>query len=149
MPRLRSKAPLTVNVLEELRHDIEGALLLDDWLGEGGEPVSQTQADYRADQCLHGNGGDPCPLNIEPNWWDRVKEAIADTIRAELELKKRINLRVIGEPELAMCKPCGCCLKLKVWTPIKHIKKHLSEESLDQMPNFCWQKIEIERLNHG
>lgn len=135
-----------MNVFEELRNDVQGALLLNDWIGDGGEPVSQAQADFRADACLHGNGGSPCPLNVEKNWWDKVKDAIAETIRAELELKNRIQLHATGENDLFMCRPCGCCLRLKVWTPIKHIQKHLPKEALDSMPSFCWQKNEIERL---
>lgn len=134
-----------MNIFDEFRNDVEAALLLRDWLGEGGDPVSQAQADFRADVCLHGNGGEGCPLNVEPNWWDRVKDAIAETIRAELEVKRRLQLHATGEEHLSMCKPCGCCLKLKVWTPTKHIKAHTSSDTLDKMPGFCWQRIEIER----
>lgn len=132
-----------VNIIEELRRDVEGAKLLADWLGDGGEPVSQIVAEQRASVCAFGDGGYPCGLNREANWWDRVKHKIADTIRAELEIKHQLALKVSSENALHMCASCGCALPLKVWTPTKHLKAHTPAHVIDKTPPFCWMRKEL------
>ena len=132
-----------MNLLDKLRNDIEGVKLLNDWIGEGGQPVSSMRSEHRAAACVSGNQGQPCPFNVEPGWWERVKSSIAQTIQAELELKHHLELRQPLDDGLHMCSICGCCLKLKVWTPIQHIQAHTSSEMLDKMPGYCWQKREI------
>lgn len=134
-----------MSIIEEIRNDVEGVALLTDWLGEGGVPVSQHQAETRSKVCISGDNGKRCPLNMAPGWWEKhIKEPIADTILAELELKNRLELHVPDEEALAMCQPCGCCVRLKVWTPIKHIKAHTSPDVFAKFPPWCWQKTEIE-----
>lgn len=134
-----------MSLWDEIRNDLNGAALLADWIGHGLRPVQPKHAEWRSSVCLHGWKGEPCPLNRVPNWWDKVKNEIAETIRAELHLKERLKLKVKDEERLNMCKPCGCCLRLKVWTPANHIKAHTPRKVLSQMPRFCWQRIEIER----
>jgi len=131
-----------MSLIETIKNDIEGAAILRDWLGDG-DPVHPMVAEARAQRCTTGNEGKPCPLNIEANWWDRVKSTIADWIRYELELKNKMELKVPQEDALGMCKACGCCLRLKVWTPIKHIKDHITPAQLKTTPGFCWIRAEI------
>jgi len=135
-----------MSLLEKLKDDIEGAKLLKDWLGGNGIPVSQIHADHRAYACAHGNAGEPCPLNKEPGWWDRVKSVIANWIRAELELKNHLNMRVANEDEVNMCAACGCCIKLKAWTPIRYIKDHTPPKKIAKTPSYCWMRKEINEL---
>ena len=92
----------SMNVIEEIKNDMTGIELLDDWIGAGGMPVHQMVADFRAQRCIHGNEGDKCPLNVEPGWWDRVKSVIAHTIKRELEIKNRLKLKVAEEESLAI-----------------------------------------------
>ena len=132
-----------VNIIQELRRDVEGAKLLSDWLGDGGEPVSQIVAEHRASVCAFGDGGYPCGLNREAGWWDRVKHKIADTIRAELEIKHRMALRVSSESALHLCVACGCCLNLAIWSPTKRLAEHTTQETLDKMPSWCWKKKQV------
>lgn len=106
-----------------------------EWLGGGGVPVSQTQADMRSHIC------ETCPKNVENGWWDRVKSAIAYAIRSHLEQKNMMGLRVFNEDKLGMCKACGCCIKLKVWVPIEHIRNH---PSVENFPPWCWIPSESE-----
>lgn len=134
-------------LLEQVRNDASGAALLKDWLGAGGVPIEQVQAELRADVCYRGNNGAPCPLNKEPNWWQRFANTIALTIRRQLELKRRLGLRVQKEHHIHMCAACGCCLKLKVWVPIQHIGNHTSVETFNKFPPYCWQKTEMEALH--
>lgn len=136
-----------MSLLEKLRQDVEGAKLLKDWFGDGGVPVSQIHSEHRADACVHGNGGQPCSLNRAANWWnlhENAKNAVAQTIRSELELKNHLSLHVSSEDELHLCAACGCCLKLLVWTPAWRLKEHTTPEQLAMMPSFCWKKKEIE-----
>lgn len=119
---------------EELKNDKAGLELLSDWLGDGGEPVHQGIAEQRALVCIQ------CPNNTAPDWWDIVKNTIADWIRNELELKSKLKMSTTNDEKIHMCKMCGCCLKLKVWTPLDYIKKHVAPEKLSEAPQFCWMK---------
>lgn len=134
-----------VRILDEIKSDANGAALLADWLGDGGFHVEQAEADIRASACYKGYFGKPCPNNKEPNWWEKFKTSIAMTIRKQLSLKSRLKLKAHREDEIHMCSICGCCLKLKVWTPIEHIKKHTSAEMLQRYPFFCWQRMEMSK----
>lgn len=120
--------------------------ILKDWLGDGGEPVSSSVAEKRSMACVMGNGGTHCPKNVEPNWWERVKNKIALAIREQLAVKHQLGLFVSKENEIHMCRICGCCLKLKVWTPIEYVKKHLTDEEIKDLPHWCWMKTEIDSI---
>ena len=132
-----------MNIVKEVKDDINGIEALADWLGDPGLPVHQMVAEFRSERCATGNDGKPCPLNVEPNWWDRVKTQIALWIRRELELKHGMGLRVANEEKIHMCKSCGCCLRLKVWTPKSHLQKHITKESLEHNPDYCWLRKEL------
>lgn len=123
--------------------DINGVEALADWLGDGGSPVAPMIAEFRAARCVTGNNGGPCPLNCSPNWWERVKHAIADWIKAELAVKHDMKLEVSNEHQLHMCKACGCCLRLKVWVPAKHLKDHADTTQLKETPDYCWMRREL------
>ncbi len=132
-----------MTIIEEIRADVTGAALLADWLGSGGKPVSQIVAEHRAHICTHGDGGYPCGKNVAPNWWDKVKHAIADAIKAELEVKNKLSLKVSSEESVNICSCCGCCLRLAVWVPIERLKEHTTQKQLDCMPVWCWKRREI------
>jgi hypothetical protein len=133
-----------MNIFDEIKNDAHGLALLKDWVGDGGHPVSKEKADARAQACIgHGNLR-PCPMNKEPNWWQKFTNSIALTIRRQLELKEKASLVVWQEDRLHMCAACGCALPLKVWVPIEHVKSHLSVEQLNKTPSFCWMRKEIE-----
>lgn len=108
--------------------------VLDDWLGAGGLPVPQEQANHRAAICLE------CPENREPGWWDRVANEIASAIRRTLSMKNDLKYSVNSEEKLGMCRKCGCCIALKVHAPIEHIKDHTEDFTI--YPAWCWQRIE-------
>jgi hypothetical protein len=123
--------------------DINGVEALADWLGDAGVPVDPLVAEFRAARCVSGKNGQPCPLNRSPNWWEKVKHVVADWIKMELELKNNMKLEVTCEQRLHMCKASGCCLRLKVWAPAKHLKTHISRETLDKTPDYCWMRKEL------
>lgn len=126
-----------MTLLDEIRNDAAGAAILKDWLGDGGAPVAPVVAEARAMVCVN------CPENRAPYWWEKAKNSIADAIRAHLVVKQQSGLRVSHEDEIHMCRVCGCCLRLKVWVPIEHIKEHTTPETLAKLPSHCWLLKEI------
>jgi hypothetical protein len=134
-----------MSVLDEIRNDINGAAILNDWLGAGGHPVSQETSDHRSLACVRGNNGEICRENVAPKWWETAKGKIADAIRSQLELKNKLRMTTPLESHLSMCRVCGCCLPLKVFVPIQHIKAHTPSEMLARYPSFCWQRKEMEQ----
>lgn len=145
-----------MNIIEEIKQDSAGLLFLKDWLGDGTSPVEFAVAQSRANVCLHtkvptgyqtASGPEEkegCPLNRHPNWWERwLSDPIANAIRRQLEIKQRMDLSLPEESNLNMCQPCGCCLKLKVWAPTEHLKRHTSPQVMEKLPNYCWLKKEV------
>ncbi len=104
---------------------------LTDWLGSGGHPVTAELAQNRADICLK------CPEN-KPD--SALTEAVGDAIKNVLALKNKMNLRVNGEKRLHQCAICTCALRLKIWTPIEVIRKHMDAGEIQRYPaEWCWQ----------
>ncbi len=135
-----------MSIRQEIKNDIDGAELLHDWLGAGGDAVHNKVAAMRAQHCIVGNNGQPCPHNIAPNWWNLLanfKTIVAQYIRGQLNLKEGMNLTVADEEHLHMCSMCGCCLKLKVHVPMSHIREHTPADTIKKMPDFCWIKKEL------
>lgn len=126
-----------MTILEQLKRDAAALPLLKDWLGEGLTPVDQALAEQRAQVCRS------CRENVEPGWWDRVKLAVAEIIRKEIEIKRKMGVRVEDEETLAMCSVCGCCLILKIHVPLHHIKAHTPEDTMAKFPPWCWIKKEL------
>ncbi len=124
-----------------------GASVLRDWFGDGLNPVGSAVANTRALVCLKGNDGLECPHLKAPNWWDeQIKNPAADAIKKQLEAKSHLKLETALDQHPRMCGVCGCCASLKVWTPLKHIAAHTSEETTKKFPAFCWIRQEIESL---
>lgn len=133
-----------MSLFAELKKDATGAAILKDWLGGGGQTVSQVEAEARAAICLH------CPEHKGGNWWStHFRSPIAKAITRQLEIKHKAGLRLSCEWHLFMCARCGCCLRLKAWVPIEHIAAHTDPEQLKLYPEFCWIRNSIERLPHG
>jgi hypothetical protein len=123
-------------VLKVLRQTATGAYILYDWLGEGGEPVPAEQANARAKVCQG------CPENRKAEWWQTAHSIIADAIMEHLAVKNELELKVENEDKIGMCRVCGCCNRMKVWSPLKHIKRHTLSETLAAFPPHCWIKTE-------
>lgn len=117
--------------------------ILLDWLGEGGTCVEQRKADDRALVCAFGNEGKACPLNRGQKWWEVFKNPIADAIKETLQIKNKMQMHVAHEDDLHMCKACGCCLPLKVWVPIEHVRKVVDGKALSEVPAYCWMRNEL------
>lgn len=112
-----------------------GARILSDWLGSGGIPVSQHDAQSRADICLQ------CPKNTAGGFVaSRITKPIADAIHEQLRVKHDLGLKVNRENELLTCAVCYCNLPLKVFTPMEFILKHTTDDVMNEFPENCWIK---------
>jgi hypothetical protein len=135
-----------VNIIEEIKSDIEGAKVLAEWWGNTGHHVSQEQADHRSLACLHGDDGKECPHNKTPNWWQTATGKVAETIRRQIAIKEKLSMRTAMDDHLKICHVCKCALPVKIWVPIKHISAHTSQDTIPKFPPFCWVRKEIESL---
>jgi hypothetical protein len=116
----------------EIKNDLAALSVLKDWLGDGMKPVESPLAKARAKICLS------CPMNHGGNWWDAVKSDLADEIRKQIAIKHQLKLKTDYDGFLGTCKVCSCNLRLKVWTPIEHIKSNMPEETMNAFPAHCW-----------
>jgi hypothetical protein len=124
-------------MLKTVKQIQQGAQILNQWLGAGGEPVDGDLAEERADVCRD------CPENVRGNWLDRIKGEAASVIKDYLAVKAAQGLEVPDERDIGFCKQCGCALQLKVWCPIEHIKAHMTRSEMLEFPTFCWIRKEI------
>lgn len=120
-------------MLEQLKQDAHGAATLFNWLGEGMSPADEFAARHRASICL------TCPKNKPGNWWERMKDKVANAIRRQMEIKHKLDLAVPNEDRLGTCTVCGCCIPLMVWCPEETLRSH-AMETASHYPNHCWKK---------
>jgi hypothetical protein len=126
-----------MNLTEIVKRYANGAEVLADWLGSGGECVNVPQAQERTDICLK------CPNNLPGSF---VTGIVTDAIRSQLELQGEIGLKTDGIGGLKTCAVCNCELKLKVFVPLGFTgvdKKEANEE----FPAWCWLPLEHNKPN--
>lgn len=123
-----------MNFIDQAKKIANGAVLLVEWLGSGGHPVEKELAQKRAITCLR------CPKNIK-GW--TMTLAIAQAVKAQIELKNKLSLRVHGERSLHTCEACLCQLRLKVWTPLHIVLPDPQDRS--KYWDQCWLLTERPR----
>lgn len=116
-----------MNLFDQVRHIPDGIKHITDWLGSGGEIVSKSEAQERANICL------TCAKNVKGF---QVATPVALAIKAHLGVKKAMKLRVDGEKQLGSCEACGCVLRLLIWETQDRIRLQSQGEEL---PEFCWK----------
>lgn len=127
-----------------VRGSVSGGKILLDWLGSGGKPVPSEQAQARANGCLYGNSGKPCPHNASGSWWENNRARIAAKVRSYVEAKNDLKLTVEGEAGLRLCQACGgCYLPLKIHVPLAHILTETTKAEIDSTPEWCFLKTEL------
>jgi hypothetical protein len=103
--------------------------IIADWLGSGAAPVTQEEAQERADICI------PCPRNKGST----LTDGIAAAIKSSIELKNSLQLRVDGEKSLLGCEVCLCSNRLQVWTPETHFS-NIPKSEASKYPEPCWKR---------
>lgn len=122
-----------MNILEKAKRYLDGALVIDEWLGNGGVVISQEDAQRRANTCLECKHNKPGPF---------LPFAIAAHIHRKLEIKKHLELEVSGEEDLKTCEKCDCPLRLKLWIPMQDLLRGDGRERLKDFPAWCWMTTE-------
>lgn len=102
------------------------------WLGDGGQPVPQDQAQFRANICLS------CPKNKPHPFYAFLTALAAHELRAQLEMREKMKLKVEGDDDLFICEGCWCVLRLKVFAPLKHLLATTNLEDMHQDNPKCW-----------
>lgn len=120
------------NVAGGVKRVAAGAGILRDWLGAGGVAVSAELALKRAGVCV------ACPQNKPGDFSAMFTQPVAERIRAQLAIKNDMNMTTPLDDKLEVCAACSCPLKLKVHTPLGHIKEHLSDEVKAALDKGCW-----------
>lgn len=115
-----------------------GVANLSDWRRRGFEPVPAEVAQPRADVCTGRISGRPCPSNKNGL---KITEAIAASIKSNMEEKQKSDFQVAGEENLKTCATCLCFLPLKIWEPMDIILEHITEKELTEFKEAnldCW-----------
>lgn len=132
-----------VSAVGAVKTTVAGIGVYLDWLGEGGKPVPKSLAEDRGAICVSGAPqGKPCPFNQPGDWKTFFTEKAAAGILSVFGMMNDLDLSTIHDEQLGVCGVCSCPLKSKVWTPIEHIKKNTSAETMEKFPEFCWIKKE-------
>lgn len=116
---------VVAHAVKRVIQDSRGALTLVKWLGSGGAPVEESEANERAMVCAS------CPHNALKR---RIEDRIAREIVKQEEIRLKLRLTTTNDTRLETCDVCGCYLKLKVWVPMRFQNKSLP------FPNFCWMR---------
>lgn len=114
-----------------LMQTIRGGIgLLENWLYD--KTVDQETADSRAEVCLK------CPNNIFPKMGGFDRWATEVAIAALGDDRKSFH-----NDQLGVCEICSCPLRSKIYIAPELVE--LTKAELAQMPDFCWQKKEVQR----
>lgn len=117
---------------------IKNMTVLTDWLGKGGTPVERERASERASVCAQ------CPKNQVGDLAKWFLIPAANAIRRALEARKDLKLETALDEKLGVCDVCLCSNRLKIWTPIEHVKEKTPPEVLAELKTVinpaggCW-----------
>jgi hypothetical protein len=131
---------------------VNGALILKDWIGDGGVPVADSLAKARAKVCVE-DCSDPAREetghfhNRPPGFFSKISAAVADAILEQRREKTGLGLAVPDEDKLHTCDICQCHNPLKVWVPMDVIKNRTSLETMAKFPKHCWMVTENRTQN--
>lgn len=119
-----------------------GVRTLNDWLDSGESPVPQEQSNARASACA------ACPKNGAGDFTKWFTTPASEVIRRQLSVLAERKISTNLDAKLNICEVCLCPMKLKVHTPMKFIKAHLSDSVIDELRQVqgCWV---VEELKAG
>lgn len=114
---------------------VAGVKVLTDWLGSSGRAVEKELAEKRANVCAI------CPQNKDGDWTTFFTAPVSEMLKLQLGIKNDLRLSTSKDDVLHVCMACSCPLKLKVWTPIRHIVDNMDEGTKSRLqPDspVCW-----------
>jgi hypothetical protein len=118
---------------------MRGARSLLDWLQSGEPPVDRDLAIARATICV------ACPHNNKNPMTEWFTVPASELIRKQIAEAVSRDMTTPLDEKLNICDVCYCPLPLKVQTPVKWIKEHISPETLGKLAAVpgCWVANEI------
>lgn len=78
---------------------------------------------------------------------EHLNSGVAWIIKTYMRWKKHLQLEIPNDAELQICDACACVLKLKVWSPIKHIADTMTREDFNRLHTNCWIISEHNKTN--
>lgn len=131
----RSSLPVRVSaVAAHIRTAAQGTGVVLDWIQAGGDPVDQDLAEKRAAICV------ACPKNVTGEWYVTAPaELLRSAIKGWQALKgSTFAFETKQGDKLKSCDVCKCLMRLKAFTPLKHILEKSKPEILAAFPEICW-----------
>lgn len=136
--------PKETRLSQSVRHVAAGAATVKEMWGAEG-PTTREQANARAKICCEGAPGNKrCPFNDTGDWTRFFTVPASNFIRTGLGIMKDMDLTTDYDPGLNICTACDCPLKLKVFTKLEHIRKHMPADVPPKLPEWCWLKKELQ-----
>jgi hypothetical protein len=135
----KTQAPTTTTlgaVAGQLAQVSSGAAVIFDWEESGEPPVPAEISEARAAVCV------TCDRNDQGDWTRFFTKPIAAMIRKRMEMVHQRNLSTPHDAKLQVCLACSCPLREKVHVPIRHIRKHITDETKKVLPSWCWMELE-------
>lgn len=120
---------------------------LREWLGAGGQPVAKELAESRASVCAgcsENSSAPACKKERKKSLNDWLTAVVAVAFKQMLQLANRKRYSTSRDAELGKCLACRCELKLKVHTPISHIKDNMEPDVVAKLRSVknCWVMTE-------
>jgi len=111
-----------------------GAETIHEWIESGEPAVAQELANSRALKCSQ------CPKNGKGSWEEWFTRPASEVIKRQVEMLSARKLSTPYDDKIQACLVCYCPLRLKVFSPIKFIKAHTSNEVLNDLEAVpgCW-----------
>lgn len=127
------------NAAAKSKELMRGAGSLLEWLQSGEPPVERDLSIARATICV------ACPHNRSDAMTEWFTVPASEFIRKQISEAVSRDMTTPLDEKLNVCDVCLCPLKLKVQTPMKWIKEHISPETLGKLSAVpgCWVANEI------
>lgn len=109
-----------------------GANTIADWVCGGGTCVDTDIAQGRAATCAS------CPLNQPGDLSNFFERATSELLRSQIGLLNDLDMKTSYDSRLGVCDACYCPMRLKVWTPVDYINRHILPESRAALDSKCW-----------
>lgn len=133
---LRRFAQAAAGVTATVKRTFAGVKVLARWLGSGLKPVAPELAEKRAGVCA------VCKQNnLDPNWLQKLDGAVADEVKALVEIRNDLELKTSHDAKLGVCNACDCKLDLKCHVQLGHVLAETSDQTMAALRAVdppCW-----------
>ena len=126
------QVPSVISAVAGVKKLAAGAALLFEWEESGQPPIEPAAAETRAEICTR------CPKNNPEHLSRFFTGPVSRLMQGKFARLHGMNLKTPHDDKLGICDACLCPLKLKVWTPIELVVKHLQPDARAELWEQCW-----------